>query len=439
MSNSSVARGFGSFHSSNLGEQIRNCELPTHTAYPLPVTIPDFKEFQTKTPTFGKEMKTKHFLLGTDWTFLNHGAFGAVLKQALDCSQELQRFVEYQPLRFLDRELFPLIVDSQKRVADFVGCKAKDICFVENATSGTNSVLNSLSFNRDSVIYCLDTTYGAVKKSLTEICKRTGAKVQMEKLSYPIKSEEDIVSHVQATLTNKITLAIFDHIPSNMAFTMPIQKLVQICHERNIPVLVDGAHALGALDLNIPDIGCEYYVTNLHKWFCAPKGCAIMYVRADLQPSIKALNVSHGSGYGFHAEHTFTGLKDYSPYIACQAALNFWLAMGPNVIRNRNNKLLRKAVDILLEKWSSHLLAPIEMHGSMCCVALPNGFHLNHDATYETGEKLQNILHHQHKIEIPIKCIDRILYCRLSVHVYNELDEYIKLCDAILKIQSELF
>uniref|UniRef100_H2YJI2 Aminotransferase class V domain-containing protein n=1 Tax=Ciona savignyi TaxID=51511 RepID=H2YJI2_CIOSA len=370
------------------------------------------------------KIKKKHFLLSEDWTFVNHGAFGAVLKEVLECNQAIQRYIELQPLRFLDRELFPLVVHSQKQIAEFVGCKASDIVFVENATTGTNSILNSLSFNEKSVIYCLDTTYGAVKKSMTEICKRTGATVQMENLTYPIASANDIISLVESTLCSRTTLAVFDHIPSNMGFVMPVQKLVEICHKRNVPVLIDGAHAIGTLDLNIPRIGCEYYVTNLHKWFCAAKGCAIMYVCPDLQDSIKALNVSHGSGYGFHAEHTFTGLKDYSPYISAQVALNFWIAIGPEVIRQRNSSLLNQAVQLLLEKWRSHTIAPIDMHASMCCAALPSAFYPSQEATYEMGENIQNILYHKYKIEIPIKCINGKLYCRISVHLYNEIEDY---------------
>jgi len=56
-----------------------------------------------------------------EWTFLNHGAFGAVLKEALLTSQRVQNYAESQPVRFIDRELFPQIVMVHARLADFIG------------------------------------------------------------------------------------------------------------------------------------------------------------------------------------------------------------------------------------------------------------------------------------------------------------------------------
>ena len=73
---------------------------------------------------------------------------------------------------------------------------------------------------------------GAVKKSLRHICAQTNAKVQDETIQFPLQSEDDILTLVQSTLKPGTTLALFDHIPSNMAFVMPVKKLVQICHDK---------------------------------------------------------------------------------------------------------------------------------------------------------------------------------------------------------------
>lgn len=146
--------------------------------------------------------------------------------------------------------------------------------------------------------------------------------------------------------------------------------------------MIDGAHALGTIDLNLTELGADYYILNTHKWFCSPKGCAALYVKPELQDKVRALNVSHGYKSGFHAEHTFSGidiisthinsghycyflyfsgLRDYSPILALQCCMNFFNAIGPEVIRNQMHSLLTDAVELLTTAWKSGVLAPLEM------------------------------------------------------------------------------
>nr|CAB3236607.1 hercynylcysteine sulfoxide lyase-like [Phallusia mammillata] len=429
-----VARSFGSFHSSNIETQLKAAETDEYVPPDFPVYLPNFAEYRKCEPEFGKPMKKKHFLLDDSLVFLNHGAFGAALKDGLEVAQDVQRYVEAQPVRFIDRELFPQIVHTQKRLAKYIGCKPSDFAMTENATLGTNSVLNSLELDEESVIYHLSTVYGAVKKSMDKVCQRTGAKMQMETLRFPLESKEDILDLVKTTLKPNTALALFSHIPSNTPFIMPVKELVQICHERNVPVLIDGAHALGTVILDLTDIDADYYILNTHKWFCSPKGCAALYVKPEHQAKIGALSVSHGYKSGFHSEHTFPGLRDYSPILGLQCCINFFNAIGPEVIITRNHSLLVDAVQLLTTAWKSSTLAPLDMHSSMCCVALPSRFYKSHEVKYEDAELVQNRLFHEHKIEVPVKCVQGVLYVRISVHIHNELSDYQRLSDAVLAL-----
>jgi isopenicillin-N epimerase len=107
-------------------------------------------------------------------------------------------------------------------------------------------------------------------------------------------------------------LAVIDHVTSNTAIVLPVQRLAALFHAAGASVLVDGAHAVGMLDLNLTELGADYYVrwgwadvaskhgsrlksslsqpptrvpfrSNLHKWFCGCKGTAIFYVKPELQ------------------------------------------------------------------------------------------------------------------------------------------------------------
>ena len=128
MSSGSNSKSFGSFHSENVEEMIRSSDWK---APQLPFSISDLEVFSrshcqssclkqscnslfqdkiSSEAEFGDDFLSKHFLLDSAWTFVNHGAFGAPLVEAYELAERWRRYAELQPLRFIDRTLFPHIV-----------------------------------------------------------------------------------------------------------------------------------------------------------------------------------------------------------------------------------------------------------------------------------------------------------------------------------------
>ncbi|XP_060085055.1 uncharacterized protein LOC132564420 [Ylistrum balloti] len=424
-------RDFGSFHASNVQELLG---LPEAEYQPpaFPIPVPRFTDCQLET---GHSCRRKHFLLEEDCTFINHGAFGGVLREAMKSAQEWQMYVERQPLRFYDRELLPHLVYVTRRLAKFVCCDPTDLVLMINVTTAINSVVRGLDLQKGDIIYMLNVTYGAVKKLLQFVCESTGAVLQEVQLNFPVTSKDQVISMVEKTLSSGVRLAVFDHIPSNAPVILPLKEIISICKERGVPVLVDGAHALGALPLDLRALDPDYYVSNAHKWFCCPKGSAFLYVRKELKAQTRPLVISHGFGSGFNSEFMWAGLHDYSPFLAMHVNMNFWEDIGNKKIQQYMYTLCRESCDLLTSLWHTKLAAPMEMFGCMALVELPRQlYHSNTAATYSTGEAIQNQLYHQYNIEVPVKCIQGTLYIRLSCHIYNELAEYEKLGKCVLEM-----
>ncbi|XP_041348753.1 L-cysteine desulfhydrase-like [Gigantopelta aegis] len=427
-------RDFGSFHSSNVQELISIANeryLPPEL--PFKLRYDSTADSHSKTIQFGREFKDRYFLLEDTCTFLNHGAFGAVLRPALEDAQKWQVYTEKQPLRFYDRELLPHLVYVTRRLANFVDCDPCDIVLVSNATTGINAVLKSLKFSSGDVIFTLSVTYGAVKKLLKQVCTETGAVVKEATVTFPLSGPDQLTKLVREELEPNVTkLAVFDHIPSNTPFILPLKEIIDICHEKNIPVLVDGAHALGSISLRLKNLKPDFYVSNAHKWFCGPKGAAFLYVDKTFQSVIRPVVISHGFGSGYNSEFIWTGLHDYSPFLALHTVLDFWQMLGVGVIQGYMHDLCRQAGGMLAKSWGTALAAPQDMFGSMSLVRLPSSLFDNDDlVNYSKAEEIQNKLYHNYNIEVPIKCIENKLYVRISCHVYNSLGEYKKLADAV--------
>jgi len=427
-------RDFGSFHASNVQELLA---IPKDQYIPPPLPVKTEVEIGSPFP-FGRNAKKKYFFLEENCCFLNHGAFGASLKLAINNARLWQEYVEKQPLRFFDRELLPLLVHVSRRLADFVGCDAKDLVLINNATFGTNSVLNSLEFGADDVILMFSITYGAVKKLVNHICTKTGSKNRVVNVDFPLSGKQEILEALEKELEKgDIKLVIIDHIHSNTPIIMPVREIIEMCQKKNVLTFVDGAHALGSLPLNISELNPDFYVSNAHKWLASAKGCAFLYVRRDLQDKVRPAVVSHGLGSGFNSEFVWTGLHDYSPFLSLHTVLDFWQKLGPQNIRDYIYKTVQDGADVLMKAWKTNLAAPADMFGSMMLVGLPESVHAMFDTVeYSAGEEIQNILYHDYNIEVPIKCVQGHLYVRISAHIYNDLQDYEKLAKAISMISQ---
>jgi isopenicillin-N epimerase len=148
--------------------------------------------------------------------------------------------------------------------------------------------------------------------------------------------------------------------------------------ERGVDALVDGAHALGMVPLDLDTLGAAYYTANAHKWLCAPKGSAFLHVRRDRQTGVHPLTISHGyEGPGaarFRAEFDWTGTDDPTPGLAIPECLRFLgslTAGGWTGLMARNRQLALEARGILAEAVDARPPCPDAMVGSMASVLLP--------------------------------------------------------------------
>ncbi|WP_221643510.1 MULTISPECIES: aminotransferase class V-fold PLP-dependent enzyme [unclassified Nostoc] len=362
-------------------------------------------------------------------TFLNHGSFGACPKQVLEFQQTLRSQLEQEPLRFFGREWEPLLDDARSKLAAFVGADVQDLVFVPNATTGVNSVLRSLTFSPEDEILTTNHEYNACRNALDFIASRTGARVVVAKLPFPIDSPQQVVAAVIERVSPKTRLALLDHVTSQTGLIFPIQELVKELQQRGVNTLVDGAHAPGMIPLDLREIGATYYTGNCHKWLCAPKGAAFLYVRRDKQSEIRPLTISHGTNSPrtdksrFQLEFDWTGTDDPTAYMCVPEAIAFMGSLLPGgwaELRQQNHQLVLQGRQLLCEALEVQPPCPKEMIGSMAVVPMP--------ATLENRDfmSIHDELFDKFGIQVQVMPWPEKprLLVRISAQIYNTLEQY---------------
>jgi isopenicillin-N epimerase len=369
---------------------------------------------------FGRPMR-RRFLLEPGTAFLNHGSFGTTPRAVLAAAARWRRRMEANPDRFL-REILPgALRAAAARLSGFLNAKEKDLGFVENATSGVNAVLRSLAFRPGDEILATTHTYNAVRQTIRHVCSRTGAKLIEARIDLPVEDVDDLVFPMEQKISRRTRLVVLDHIASPTGLVFPVKRLAALARAHGAKVLVDGAHAPGQLELDIPSLGVDWYAGNCHKWLFAPKGCGFLWTRERSQAGIHPPVISHGYGKGYAAEFDWTGTRDFSSWLSIPEGIDFLKELNASRVRSYNHRLAIAAAQRIAAAWGTPLDGAAQLHGSLMAIRLPETLQ-RRDAT----QLMAGILA-RHGIVVAIMPIAGELWARISAQVYNTPEDYERL------------
>ncbi len=269
----------------------------------------------------------KDFMLDRSVTFLNHGSFGATPKPVFKQYQRWQRELELQPVAFLSRRHNDLMLASRSALANYLGTKADNLVYVQNATTGVNIVARSLDLKAGDEVLATNHEYGAMDRTWRFLSKEKGFSYINQQVN--LTSHDDFVKSFLAGVNSNTKAIFLSHIASPTASVFPIEKIIQFANSKNIITVIDGAHAPGQIDLQLDALGADFYVGNLHKWLCAPKGAGFLYAKPEKRRFLKPLIVSWGyesetpSGSKLADEHEWQGTRDIAAFLTVPQAIAY--------------------------------------------------------------------------------------------------------------------
>jgi isopenicillin-N epimerase len=350
--------------------------------------------------------------------------------------------MEAEPVRFLSRELDDRLDRAREALAAFVGADPDDLAFVTNATSGVNAVLRSLALGPGDELLTTDHAYNACRNAVDFVAGVSHARVVTVKVPFPVAGPDEVVDSVMAGVTPRTRLALLDHVTSPTALVLPIQRLIHALTARGVEVLVDGAHAPGMVPLDLGMLGATYYSGNCHKWLCAPKGSAFLWVRRDRRAAIRPLTISHGANAAradrsrFRLEFDWTGTSDPTAWLTVPTAIDYLGSLLPGgwpALMARNRELALEARRLLCAAAGTAWPCPDQMIGSLASVILPVG--TTNDIGWRRPDPLQRRLFARWGIEVPVMSWPAAPHrlIRISAQLYNRPEHYARLAEALDK------
>ncbi len=380
-------------------------------------------------------------------SYLNHGSFGACPAPVLEAQRVWRERMEAEPERFLARELEGHLDEVRRLVGAFIGADPEGIAFVPNATTGVSTVLASRRFEPGDELLAGDHEYNATLNAMRAAAERDGARLVIARIPFPTHDPSQVVEAYVDAATPRTRFALVSQVTSPTALVLPVAAIVRELDRRGVDTMVDGAHAPGMVPLDVNAIGAAYWTGNGHKWMCAPKGAAMLFVRADLRTGIRPLVISHGLNderrdrTRFRLLFDWMGTLDPSAILALPAAIRYVGGLheeGWSGLMAANATLARRGRDVICATLGVPAPAPDVMLGSMAAIPLPGIA-----PSIAAARRLQSTLFDEDRIEVPLFAFPvpaalepgaapASIILRISAQRYNQPDEYAALAEALV-------
>ncbi len=489
-------------------EKTNNLSIKPNKHFTIDVhTEEKIKKLSINYPQFGKKILDK-FYLDKNYTNVNHGSYGCCPKTVIEQYQKYQRDLEFNPDKRIRFDTLNWSEEILKLVSDYIDSDSKNLVFIENASDGMNAIMKSLfsrskkdTNNNIEKILIFDIAYSNTK-SIIQYFKDN---FEIEKIEFPItedilnynenieakkkdrlssfyfsnwlknlfeyfniskaksdekylpKSEEMIKQlgfnkkyfleefelFIQKNLP--IKAAIIDHITSTPALIFPIEEIINILKKYNIISIIDGAHTVGQIDISMNLINPDFYISNFHKWFYAPKTASFLYVDPAFHEKVHPNIITSQYKKGFKNEFLYTGTRDHSVYFSIKDAFHFRNKIGEKEIKLYSKNLAYLAGLIISEIWNSKLLTyDSEVLGNMVNVLIPFN---DIDSKHKTDEFIKKVTletFNVYNVYIPTFKFSGDFFARFSANIYNDIDDYVYAAEKFLEIlkkssQKELY
>lgn len=377
----------------------------------------------------------EHFLLKPGVHYLNHGSFGACPIMVFNDYQRWQLELEKEPFQFTTKHAPALLKKSREALGEYLGCSGQDLFFTPNPTTAVNTIMRSMHLNVGDEILTTNLEYGAMDKTWKFYCRKTGAKYIQQTIDLPITSKAAFLEQFWSGLSDRTKVVFISQITSSTALILPVQEIVDKAKALGLMTIVDGAHVPGHIDLNIHELGTDYYVGAVHKWLMSPKGCSFLHVRKELQNDLDPLIIS----WGYDAEHPgesqfldyheYNGTRDFAPYLTVPALLEFRKHYNWEEEIQKCKQQILEWYPTFCELLNTTPICPVsdEFLGQMFSVPIKTSDEI----------ALKETLYNRFNIEIPVTKHGSSNWIRLSLQPYNTKEEIQALYNALDTLKQE--
>lgn len=382
--------------------------------------------------TFGEDLFWSDlrggFLLERDRVYLNNGTMGVSPRIVLDTLYNSMREVDTEAKHGFGEK------EASNALAGFLQVTPSELALTHNVTEGINIVCAGLPLQRgDEVVLTTQEHIGNAGPWINRH-RRDGIVLKLVK---PGATADETFRLIREAIGPKTRLIAVPHILCTTGQVLPVKDICSLARSKDIWSCIDGAHGPGMVQMDLKDLGCDFYASCCHKWMLGPKGTGFLYVNKDkindLQICFAGAGVDSGwelldpetyrQPYNPSAHRFYYGTQNESLYLGIESAIGFLTRIGMVKIQNRVCQLSAYLQEQLIGMGSViEMLTPVEPSSRAAIVSFRIKGRDMKDL--HAGLIAQRIIT-RYVAESGLDCL------RVSTHIYNSYREIDIFLDAV--------
>jgi selenocysteine lyase/cysteine desulfurase len=361
------------------------------------------------------------FTISPNLINLNNGGVSPQPKIVQDKVAHYQSVSNEGPAHYMWTVLGEEREPMRRKLAATAGCSPENIAIQRNTTEALDQIIFGFPLEKGDEVALCKYDYPAVINAWKQREMRDGIVLKWVDLPMPVENDDLIVKAYTDQFTSRTKLINVTHVINWTGQILPVKKIAQAAHLRNIEVMVDGAHAFAHLVFKVPDLECDYFGCSLHKWLFAPFGTGFLFVKADKISKIWPLMSASDPKSTDIRKFENIGTRPFAVELAISTAIDFYNMIGPA----RKEQRLRYLKDYWVNAIKTHPKVKLNISQKpeySCGLG-------NFSIEGKKPEELQSLLMTKYKILTTPIVWEKVSGIRVTPSVYTtipELDLFIK-------------
>ena len=373
----------------------------------------------------GLALAPDDFLFEPGLTYLQTGSLGPTPRPVMERTIGAWTTLESNPAAQGYGPLEHAIEAVRAKAAAFLGCKTDEMVLTNCTTEGMNWVAQGLGLEAGDHVLTTDQEHPGGRVCWDYVARKYGVVLDVVTIPPGEKDAQAIIDRFRAAITPRTRVFSFSHLLSSTGLRMPVARLSALARERGCIAVVDGAQAVGAVEVNVKSLGCHVYATSGHKWLLAPKGTGLLYLSEELGTAIDPIALQSGRA----AYSASSGVASLPSVIGLGAAIDYLSTIGLArieahnlALRGRLHTALAAVPQVTIVSGGAGPLA-----SPLLSYRLPE--------LHKAGA-LHTRLREQHHVEVKVVPGNWFNGHRISTHLFNteqDVDTFVRALSAELR------